>query len=359
MSQAQDRDGQDSVLNLLSLAYGLGGQYQRAVQLSHQRLTQLAAYEPDMRHGEELNNLAYILMLQGRYHEATSTFRQALMIRRAAHGVPSGQVARVLHNLGYLAFKQGRLARAWRLLMWALVMRTTLDAPAHGIALTISTLGEIALARGNSAQAIALFDYGFLLRTHWFAAAHDATAESQYLLACAWLKLGHVDQAEPLLVEAAHVTRRGLGEQHRQMVFILTAQARLSLARNMTTMAQDQLCAALDIANHVLGVKHPETLVVWYWIAIVAAQAGEYGRAQQVLETTYAHQQELLWHGHYQLGETALALAQVYQNTGKPGQAHTLLLQVLGDAARAGTTALPAFIDCTTLLNVLDTNLQK
>jgi tetratricopeptide (TPR) repeat protein len=185
MEQAQDATGIDSVLNLLSLAYGLGGQYVRAEALSRERLSRLAGTSPDARHGEEWNNLGYTLMLHGRYPEATSTFRRALAIRRAVHGVPSGQVGRVLHNLGYLAFKQGRLARAWRLLSWALVMRTAIAAPAYVIALTISTLGEVALARGNACAAMELFTYGYELRLAWFAAAHDATAESQYLLACA------------------------------------------------------------------------------------------------------------------------------------------------------------------------------
>jgi tetratricopeptide (TPR) repeat protein len=269
---------------------------------------------------------------------------------RAVHGVPSGQVGRVLHNLGYLAFKQGRLARAWRLLSWALVMRTAIAAPAYVLALTISTLGEVALARGNPCAAMELFTYGYELRLAWFAAAHDATAESQYLLACAWLALGDAEQAQALLAEAADVTRRGLGEQHRQMVFILTAQARVALSQGRPDLAQERLDAALAIAHAVLGTHHPETMVVWYWIGRAAAQAGDQQRARAAFETADQGQQTLLWSGHYQRAETALALARLDLDVGEAQQAQALLTRVIADGRRAGTLALPAFVSCRRLL---------
>jgi hypothetical protein len=134
------------------------------------------------------------------------------------------------------------------------------------------------------------------------------------------------------------------------MVFVLTAQAQVALLRQRIDQAQAQLDAALAIAHAVLGTHHPETMVVWSWIGRAAAQAGDQRRAQAAFATADHEQQALLWSGHYQRAETALALARLALDRGETDQARATLAQVLADGQRAGTLALPAFVSCRTLL---------
>jgi len=351
---AGNEHGIDAALNILSLCLLYLGRYSEAEQCSRDRLKRLAGAYPDERHGEELSNLGFLLMLQGRYAEATSAFRQALRIRAAAHGVRSRQVGYVLHNLGYLALKQGRLGRAHRLLMAALSIRSEPGTPALPRAFTISTLGEVFLVGGNPDVALTLFDAGYDLRKQHYDCGHPVIAESQYLRACALLELGQHHRVTHVLQEAIKITKDTMGDIHRQMVFLLTAQGRLALDESSVGDSFALLCTACEVAESALGSTHPETATVWFWRGVAAMRQSRWNEAEQALD----HVRQLrnhLWGGHYQHGEVALALASVLHHQDRYEEAHKTLLHAWTAACRANTAAHPVFQTCHRALRAWDT----
>jgi tetratricopeptide (TPR) repeat protein len=101
-----------------------------------------------------LHNLGYLAERQGDHARAWRRYTQSLRLRRAlgdAQGVATG-----LNNLGSLAVQQGDLARARPVLEESLTIRRHLGDE-HGAVLTLHSLGELARVQGDLVQARAYY----------------------------------------------------------------------------------------------------------------------------------------------------------------------------------------------------------
>jgi len=185
------------------------------------------------------NHAGVAARLAGRHHQARQHYESALSGYRNAGLGRSTSAAVVYHNLGGLAFAEGRLQDAERL-------------TAHAARLNRWSPVRRAGDRGMLAAIIAA--------------------------------QGRLDEAESLLRDALAVFRRRYGAQHREIAFGLGNLAEILRRQGATEEAQRVAEHACAIGERALGPAHPELAPILNTLALLCSQAGDNAGARDLLE---------------------------------------------------------------------------
>ncbi|AQZ64152.1 Putative ATP/GTP-binding protein [[Actinomadura] parvosata subsp. kistnae] len=232
---------------------------------------------------------------------------------------------------------------AWRALLphiTALTERTSPETDTVATARLLNRTGVLLLDEGAPQRALGCFERAYAAYRARLGADHQDTLQARANVAGAYLKMGRLDQAIPLL-EAT------LADQERALVFGPDNPGALN-TRNMLAMAHQDagnLAKAIPLLEEtlsgrerVLGRDDPATLISRLNLAAAHREAGDLGTAIPLLESTLADCERVLRPAHPDTLAVRHVLATAYQDAGLPRRAiemyeDTIAIQkvVLGD----------------------------
>jgi serine/threonine protein kinase/tetratricopeptide (TPR) repeat protein len=159
-------------------------------------------------------------------------------------------------------------------------------------------------------------------------------AKLQHLLGVSLRELGHWEQAEAALNQAAQTRQRLLGPDHLDTAASKHNLAQLYRAQGKYDRAAVVYKEVLEVRAAKLGPVHDDTLGTKNNLALVYMSLGKYAEAEPLLLEVLAVRAERLGADDPSTLQSKHNLAGLYQNQGKEDQAEVLLKQVL-----AGRTA--------------------
>ncbi len=342
--RAGDRDTQEQALNLVGLSALSLGDYPQAEAASRARIELLLPVEAKSQHqlAEEYNNLGFLLIHRGRYEETTGILRRSLQMTGIIWDPCSLETARVIQNLGYLAYKAGFLRRAWRLVWTAIIIRSRFELAEHNpaLAFSLSTLGEILLAQRCNNSAEMVLRRALVVHELFYPGDHFATAESLMLLGST-LPPAQTAEAEDLFSRATAMIERMHGTLSPLMVLTQIAHGRHALDCGKSKRAHALFKKAYEQAVTLLGHQHPDTATALHSLGIACAMGGDYEAGLAALAEAAQIRTATLRVGHYRQGETALALATMLLEVGQTATAVMILTNAILQAQRGHTTNHP------------------
>ncbi len=163
-----------------------------------------------------LENLGLLALEKGEHGVAERIFRTSLVHERRTFGARHRAVATTLSRLATSLREQGKHDEAISALDDALaIARMTMDRGHPAVAGYLTELGRVHVDRGDANVAEGLFREVLVVHTRAFGERDWRVAATKSLLGDALTRLKHYAEAEPLLLDAAHVLRYVPGEQGR------------------------------------------------------------------------------------------------------------------------------------------------
>jgi tetratricopeptide (TPR) repeat protein len=235
-----------------------------------------------------LNNLGYLLRLQGDLVGALPFYKRALAIREKALGPDHPATATSLNNLGALLEVQGDLAGALPFFTRALAIREKTLGPDHpATATSLSNLGALLQAQGDLPGARPFYTRALAIHEKVLGPDHPDTATSLNNLGYLLRAQGDIAEARSCYTRALAIREQALGPDHPDTAaslinlgYLLWGQGDLAGARLFYTRA-------LEVQEKVLGPDHPD-------IAPTLGNLGGLLKAQGDLAGARAHLERAL-----------------------------------------------------------------
>jgi tetratricopeptide (TPR) repeat protein len=209
---------------------------------------------------ENLNDLGFLLRLQGDLTGATPLLKRALAIREKVHGPDDPVTAESLSNLGLLLQAENDLSGARPLLERALAIREKKLPPEHpDTARSLNNFAQLLQAQGNLTGARPLLERALAIREKVLGPEHPDTATSLHNLALLLHAQGDFVGARPLFERALGINEKASGPAHPVTNHVRTNLSRLLLTCGQPTEALALGETALTAYAELLGLDHAWT----------------------------------------------------------------------------------------------------
>ena len=207
-----------------------------------------------------LNNLGILYKYTCEFDRAALHYRRALRITRRICGAEHPDVAGLYHNLGGLAFTQGRYRSAERWGRAALELRTRLSgtggiavaADAAALAASLDGLGRHAEAQQLYHRVLVFF------RTHYGARHYEIAVNLNNIGASLYAE-GKLAEAAGRYRAALQMKQRLLGDRHIDVALTANNLGVLYLKQHRYRLAARHIDQARAIFARRLGADHPKT----------------------------------------------------------------------------------------------------
>jgi tetratricopeptide (TPR) repeat protein len=200
---------------------------------------------------------------RGFFRQAASFYRDALVIREKTLGPEHPDTAENLNELGFLLRLQGDLAGARPLLERALAIREKVLGPEHpDTADSLSNLGLLLQGENDLTGARPFLEHALAIREKKLPPEHPDTARSLHNLARLLQTQGELTEARPLLERALAIREKVLGPEHPDTAASLNNLALLLQAQGDLVGARPLFKRALGINEKESGPEHPSTSYV-------------------------------------------------------------------------------------------------
>lgn len=260
------------------------------------------------------NNLAIILIGQGRLEEASELLASALAVRERVYGHEHPTVSATLSNLAALARRSDDRARARDLYEQAIaVTRSALGDDHPDLAHDLSNLAACHRDDGDLRAALDLYDRASTIYRAAFGDQHPDVARISHEVAL--IRLSEGDLAAALAgFERAHAVReRTLGPEEPATAASLAGLADTLRALGRADEAETLYLRSLAILERAKGRRHAETARSLHGLGVLRHRQGRYPEALALLEEALAVRSGGVPKAH---AETAIALADVLWDAG-------------------------------------------
>ncbi len=280
----------------------------------------LGSEHPDT--ARSLNNLGFLLTVQGNLAGARPLYERALAIREKTLGPEHPQTAQSINNLAGLLKLQGDFAGARPLYERALAIWEKTLGPEHPETATgLNNLARLLEDEGDLAGARPFYERALAIREKALGPEHPHTAQSFNNLAVLLKNQGDLAGARPLYERALAIREKSLGPEHPETATSLHDFGVLVEAQGDLAGARPLYERALAIWEKTLGPEHPETATGLNNFGVLLKAQGDFAGARPLYERALAIWEKTLGREH---PETA---------TGLKNLAH--LLEAEGDLAGA------------------------
>ena len=197
---------------------------------------------------QSLHQQALILQQYQQYDQAESLFRQALDLRRKAHGNQSLRVSDTLDNLALLLREREKFTEAEGMAREALIVSIrTLGHNHPSVATSMNNLAMILRKQGRGDEAEELYKTSLAIRTKHFGQVHQDVAASLNNLAYLYHAQERFDESIPLLREALDIWQQTLGPRHADVGIVRRNLGTILRKKGQLKEARSQYIAAIDI----------------------------------------------------------------------------------------------------------------
>ncbi len=188
----------------------------------------------DPQLANSLNNLANVQRTQGKFEEAESNYKRAVIILENSVGPRHPALATVLNNLAVLYRKQGKYSEAEPLYRRALTIVEKALGPTHrNVAMSLNNLGVLYQKQGNYSEAEPLQRRALAIVEKALGPDHPDVAANLRNLAKLQRFMGRID-------EAAHYEQRALAIENREFRRNLNPTATLPQASAQDKASESQ-----------------------------------------------------------------------------------------------------------------------
>jgi tetratricopeptide (TPR) repeat protein len=262
---------------------------------------------------------------RGLFKQAASFYRDALVIRENTLNPEHPDTAANLNDLGFLLQIQGDPTGARPLLERALAIREKVLGPEDpDTAESLSNLGLLLQAENNLTGATPLLERALAIREKVLGPKHPDTARSLHNLARLLRAQGDLAGARPLLERALAIREKVLGPKHPDTARSVNNFGQLLQAQGDLTGARRLLERALAIREEVLGAEHNDMAGSLFSLAELLQAEGDFAGARLRFERALAINEKTLRPEHPGTNKTRSNLARLLLICGQPTEALTL-----------------------------------
>ncbi len=276
------------------------------------------------------NDLALVLLEQGKLGEAEAAFTEAQALEDRLFAGPHPIQANTLHNLGLLRQEQGRFDEAEALYRRSLEMARATFGPAHAaVATTLHKLGALAALRNRQAEAEALLRQALDVRRRVLPADHADVAATLNDLGLCQQAQGQLEQAGETLGEALERARGALGETHSEVAIVLNNLGLLAQDQGDRAGARDYYRRAIATHRASGGAKPQDLAAALHNLGSLAREEGDLAAARESFESALEVLLADLGDDHLRVAMCRLSLADVDLAGGRPARAEQLARRAL------------------------------
>ncbi len=247
------------------------------VDEGRRRLATDLVEEPEVR-AKLLLTLGEVYGRLGHYDAA----RESLEAARQLHA-GDDDTARVLNDLGTVAYERGELEPAEELYRQSIAIRERLGL-VHKLIKPRNGLAAVFMARGRLDEAEALYRQGLEQRRALTGDRHRNVATSLRNLATVLYLRGELDAAQPLLEEALSIRAEAFGRDSPAAATVLASLAQVHHARGEDELAEKLYTEALDVRRRRLGGDHLHVATLERNLAALYVELGQLDAAGELLE---------------------------------------------------------------------------
>ncbi|MFN3834887.1 MAG: tetratricopeptide repeat protein [Glycocaulis sp.] len=283
---------------------------------------------------DALNNEAARAYQAGDYARAETGFLQVLAAHERAGSGNSEAAGVAWVNLGEVYSQTNRLGEAENALARARVIFSALASDHRYLAVVSNNLASVQNRQGGPAGALASYEAALASMRATFGADHPNTAAAMGNVAGAYLALGRVHEARPLLEQARAIETAHHGEGSAEGFDTLSGlgQAYLDLGLyGQAIRLQEEAIAAFTRTDNT----NPRHLAVLRTrLGRAQQQAGQSALAERTLTTALSETETAFGAGALETITALSALAAAVFDQGRFGDAASLQRRALADAER-------------------------
>lgn len=247
-----------TTLNRLGVIYYYLGRYLGAEPLFCRAVSLLQdanAESADL--GMILCNLGCLHKSQGKYPEAETAFKDALMVWERTLGPDDPELALAYQNLGEMCMHQGRTPEALFALRRALALLDARNTQDWNTLIVVTKLAAYYTTQERFTEAEPLLWRALELRKWLQGLNHPKVAKALDNLALTYCKQRKFARAEPLFRLSLFVQENTLGRRHPDFIQTLNYLAELYYAEGKFTEAEPLFKLSVAAFEQALGAEHP------------------------------------------------------------------------------------------------------
>ncbi|QDU83142.1 Serine/threonine-protein kinase PknD [Planctomycetes bacterium Pla163] len=305
---------------LTSYVYRAIGAYPKSEEHG---LAALEAYEAALgaehpRTLDVLNNVALVLLEQGRYAEAEPLLRRAIDAQERALGPDHIDTQVSASYLARLLELQGRYPEAEVLARDAYdVLEQQLGEDDSRTLGCQSVLATVFMRMGRFDEAEELFEQILAIEVRDRGEEHPNTLATSSNLANIYVFQERYDEAEPIRIRLLEADRAIHGEEHPSTIRSLGNLALLRQGQGRLDEAESLFLETLELAERVFGEDHPDTLTAVSSLAIVLRTQGRLDEAEPLLLRVLEIERRDLGEEHRSTLGTTTNLGKLYNDMGR------------------------------------------
>jgi len=278
----------------------------------------LGPEHPDTMAG--LLEFARLYQEQGFLTKAEGLYRRVLVHKQQQHGDEADvEVATVLNNLATVVMDQGRYEEATRLMDESLEIYVRIFGHDHLRTVAVaSNLAAVHQGAGNYAEAVPLHRRNLAALESILGSDHDRTLMTRLNLASSLGKIGQYEEAEALAREALEGMRATLGPNHALSLVALRGLAVIIDSRGHSAEAEPLFVEAIVGARQHLPPGHWYTGVFLSQYGRCLTNLGRFEDAEDALLEAYAIIEPVLEPEHSQRKEAVQNLVTLYHRWDRP-----------------------------------------
>ncbi len=285
-----------------------------------------------------LRALARVYMARGEYAKAEPLVQKALNDIRGNDSADE-QRCSCLIDLAWIYKNQGRLGEAERLCRDGLQMQRQLYYSDHPyIAYTLRILASIYQAQGSYTQAGIALDDAIAIMSKCHSADDPVIASFEVDVARLLVAEGKFTEAEATYEQALRSISEFYGYEHLYTAGVLADIAKLYYLQGKLEQAEVLLSFATSVQQKVYGEENHLLAGNWLAMARICRAKGDLPQAEQLLAKTLGVI-ENDGHRHPLKGEVLAAMAELYLEQGRYGQAQAVCLEAIGLYKESGEFA--------------------
>ncbi|REJ74496.1 MAG: serine/threonine protein kinase [Acidobacteria bacterium] len=277
---------------------------------------------------EALARLAAALSESGEAQRAEPVIRRALDLARSHPGVSELVRTKLLEDLAIVLLHQGRAAEAVPLFEQAIGQFEAILGP-DSLRLPLTELGAALVDVGDFDRAEALHRRALDIATR--AAGLDSPRRAAELVNLGWMlhNRGELDRAQRLYEESLALNTAGAGADGPALVPVLNNLGLLELDRGHHDAARPHFLRAERIVRAAFGEKHPALGFLWTNQARLEHESGAHDRARDLYDRALALRRTLYPDGHIETGLTLNGLGALLCESGRSDRGEHLLREAL------------------------------
>jgi tetratricopeptide (TPR) repeat protein len=227
------------------------------------------------------NNIADLLVAQGKYADAEKLFRSVIQVCSSALGPENPDTLDSRHRLIYVLTRQTKYAEAEGEARQVLKLREKILGPEHIDTIVSRTnLADSLVDQGKYAEAESLYREAIRLDTKVFGSEHPRTLADRVGLATTLSSAGENAQAEPLYRDIIQLDQKVYGPEHPYTLNDRQNLATTLQADHKYGEAEAEYRYVIKIDQKIVGPEHPDTLTCRNNLAEMLDDEGKYADAE-------------------------------------------------------------------------------